>query len=108
MTRDLMGLLLIATGGALAFISYYVARSGLRIPGRRCWPPWRMPTELKLAGVFSSVGLLLGVLGIMVMGGTRPLPVWGVPLMLYVAGWIALLWWDFCHPPTIVEMDHDD
>ena len=105
MMRDLSGILLIATGGALAFITYYLVRAGLAITGRRLWPPWRMPTELKLAGVFSSVGLLLAILGVLVFGGTRPLPGWSMPLLIYIGAWVGLLWWDFAHPPTVMEVD---
>ncbi len=104
MIRDLIGLLLVATGGALGFMAYYLAKAGVRIAGRRWWPPWRMPTEVKLSGVFSSLGLLLAVLGLLTLGGTGPLPAWSIPLLLYVASWVGLLWWDFAHPPVVLEV----
>ncbi len=107
-TRDLIGLLLLGTGGALVFISYYLIRAGLATRGRRVWPPWRAPTELKLANVFVSIGIFLAILGLLVFGGTRPLPAWGIAMITVIAVAVGILWLDFASPPSRVVIKSEE
>lgn len=104
-----MGILLLGVAGALLFISYYLIRAGLAIPDRHLWPPWKMPTELKLAGTFSSLSTLIAILGFLVLGGTRAFPGWAVVLLVWIGFQVGLLWLDFAHPPTtiVLEDEHD-
>ncbi|MDQ3782135.1 MAG: hypothetical protein M3349_04255 [Actinomycetota bacterium] len=106
--RGVIGILLILTGGALGFISLYLIKAGWRVPRRRLWPPWRAPTELKLANVFVSLGLFLAILGTLVFGGTRPLPAWGIAMIAVIAFAVGILWLDFANPPSQVMIENGD
>ncbi len=107
-TRDLIAMLLLGTGGALVFISLYLIKAGLHVPHRRLWPPWRQPTALKLANVFVSLGVFLAILGLLVFGGTRPLPAWGIAIITVIAVAVGILWLDFARPPTQIVIEPGD
>ncbi len=98
MIRDIIGVLLLVVAGEMLFISYYSARAGLAEIDRLLWPPWGMPTNVLLAGTFSSMAIMVFVFGLLILGGTGPLPLWVIPIVVNIAFWMGLLWMSFAKP----------
>lgn len=106
MIRDIIGILLLVIAGEMLFISYYSARAGLAVAGRRLWPPWGMPVNLVLAGTFSSLALMIAVFAFLILRGTNPLPLWVIPIVANIAFWMGLLWLSFARPVPPKEGRH--
>ena len=98
MIRDLIGTALIVVGVVKLYLAWLQVRSHRVKTGT--WCRWPLSIEWLLAGAWSSVGILLIVLGWLLMLGSGPLVWWAVLVASNVAGWHLALAWGVWHLPA--------
>lgn len=93
MIRDGLGFVLLGIAVMLGLVAWFLVRSERVSQG--VWWSWPLSLTWRLAGLFVSLGLLLGVIGLLTMSGDGPVAWWGIALVANVAVWALAFWWEW-------------